>query len=73
MERLVRPALRAILEAIDGMEGVTQNKSFEDYSSDWLLRHGVQRGIEIISEAVRRIPAELQKTQPHIPTSLGRK
>lgn len=67
MERLVRPALHAILEAIDGMEAATRNKSFEEYSSDWLLRHGVQRGIEIISEAARRIPPELQKTQPHIP------
>ncbi len=67
MERLIRPALRAILDAIDGMEAATRGKSFEEYSSDWLLRHGVQRGIEIISEAVRRIPPELQKTQPHIP------
>lgn len=67
MERLVRPALRAILDAIVGIEAATRNRSFEEYSSDWLLRHGVQRGIEIISEAVRRIPPELQKTQPHIP------
>lgn len=66
-DRLVRPALRAILEAIDGIEQATHGKSLNDYSSDWLLRHGIQRGLEIISEASRRIPAELQADQSHIP------
>jgi uncharacterized protein with HEPN domain len=69
MERLVRPALRAVLEAIDGIESATKDTSLADYSADWLLRHGVQRGIEIVSEAARRIPSELQETQPQIPWS----
>ncbi len=69
MERLIRPALRAILEAIDGIESATRDKSLADYSADWLLRHGVQRGIEIISEATRRIPSVLQESQPQIPRS----
>ncbi len=67
MERLVRPVLRSILEAIDGIDAAMRGKTLEDYAVDWLLRHGVQRGIEIISEAVRRIPSELQETQPQIP------
>ena len=67
MERLVRPALRAILEAIDGIENATRGKTLDDYGTDWLLRHGIQRGIEIISEAARRIPPELQATQSAIP------
>ncbi len=67
MERQVRPALRAILEAIEGIETATRGKSLEAFSADWLLRHGVQRGIEIISEAVRRIPPDLQQSQPGIP------
>ncbi|HEY5105497.1 MAG TPA: HepT-like ribonuclease domain-containing protein [Caulobacteraceae bacterium] len=66
-QRLVRPALRAILEAIDGIENACAGKSLVDYGSDWLLRHGVQRGIEIVSEAARRIPPELQATQPQVP------
>jgi uncharacterized protein with HEPN domain len=37
------------------------------FSADWLLRHGVQRGIEIVSEAARRIPPEVQGRQPQIP------
>jgi uncharacterized protein with HEPN domain len=64
MERLVRPALRAI---IDGIENASQGKAFAEFGADWLFRHGIQRGIEIISEAVRRVPPELQATQPHIP------
>jgi uncharacterized protein with HEPN domain len=67
MERLARPALRAILEAIEGIENATRGKTIDDYHADWLLHHGVQRGIEIISEAVRRLPAELLATRPEIP------
>jgi uncharacterized protein with HEPN domain len=66
-ERLVQPALHAIREAIEGIEGAVRGKTLDDFSRDWLLRHGVQRGIEIISEAARRIPPELQASQPNIP------
>jgi uncharacterized protein with HEPN domain len=67
MEKLVRPALRAILEAIDGIETATYGKTIDDYHAEWLLRHGIQRGIEIISEAARRVPAQLLATQPDVP------
>jgi uncharacterized protein with HEPN domain len=67
MPGLVRPALRAILEAIDGIQTSVRGKTIDDFARDWLLRHGVQRGIEIISEAARRIPPDLQETQPQIP------
>ena len=65
--RLVRPALRAILEAIDGIEKATRGRTLEEFRGDWLLRHGVQRGVEIVSEAARRIPPGLQNSQPDIP------
>jgi len=67
MPRLLRPALRAILEAIDGIETSARGKTLEDLGADWLLRHGIQRGVEIVSEAARRIPPELQATRPEIP------
>jgi uncharacterized protein with HEPN domain len=67
MERLVRPALRAILEAIDGIETATRGKTIDDYHADWLLRHGIQRGIEIISEATRRVPSELLASRLEVP------
>jgi uncharacterized protein with HEPN domain len=67
MPRAVKPALTDILEAIEGIENVTRAKSFEDFQKDWLLRHAVQRAIEIISEAARALPDEVLKQYPHIP------
>ena len=66
MARRVQPALRAILEAIAGIEGAVQGKTLDDFAADWLLRHAVQRGIEIISEATRRIPQDLLAAQPQV-------
>jgi uncharacterized protein with HEPN domain len=67
MVRRVRPALQAILEAIDGIENAVHGKTRDDFAADWLLHHGIQRGIEIVSEAARRIPPALQATQPQVP------
>jgi len=67
MQRVSRPAIRAILEAIDGIQAATRGKTIEDYHADWLMRHGIQRGLEIISEAARRIPPELLTARPEIP------
>ena len=67
MERRVGPALRAIVEAIDGIEAACAGKTLEDFAADWLLRHAVQRGIEIISEAARRIPVDLRAGSPDVP------
>lgn len=49
------------------MEKAVRGKTLDDFDGDWLLRHGVQRGVEIVSQAVRRIPPELQERQPQIP------
>ena len=54
--RKLNPVLDDILDAIDGIEAAVHGKTFEEFQSDWLLRHGVQRGLEIISEASRHIP-----------------
>ncbi len=62
----MRPALVAILEAVAGIEEATAGLTLEDYRTSWLLRRGVERGIEIISEASRRIPDEVKATQPDI-------
>lgn len=67
MARSVRPVLADILEAIEGVERATAGKSFAEFKSDWLLRHGVQRAIEIISEACRHLPDDLLDRRPEIP------
>ena len=67
MERETEPALQDILESIAGIEKAVAGKSFDDFEGDWLLRRGVERGIEIISEASRRIPADVKVLRPEIP------
>jgi uncharacterized protein with HEPN domain len=65
--RKIRPVLAEIIEALDGIEAAMAGKTFEDFEADWLLKHGVQRGIEIISEASRHIPDDLLALAPEIP------
>ncbi len=59
MARKVRPVLQEILIAVEGIETAVAGRSFADFQREWLLRHGIQRGIEIISEASRHLPAPL--------------
>jgi uncharacterized protein with HEPN domain len=67
MARSPDPALDDILDSIANIERAVRGKSFHDFEGDWLLRRGVERGIEIISEASRRIPLELRTLRPEIP------
>jgi uncharacterized protein with HEPN domain len=67
MERDLAPALHDILQAIERVESATSGKTLEEFSADWRLSYIVQRGIEIISEAARRIPADRQASRPEIP------
>jgi uncharacterized protein with HEPN domain len=67
MTRNFLHAVDDILEAIDGIEKAIAAKTFEDYSRDWVLRHAIQRAIEIISEASRSIPDNVKATRPEIP------
>jgi len=66
MERKVGHAIHDILETIERVQSKTRGKTFAEFESDWELRFIVQRGIEIISEASRRLPEELKATRPEI-------
>lgn len=65
--RKAGPILSEILTALDGIEQATSGKTLADFEQDWLLKHGVQRGIEIISEAARHLPDELIVSETEIP------
>jgi uncharacterized protein with HEPN domain len=65
--RKIRPILAEMIDALNGIAAATAGKSLEDFREDWLLKHGVQRGIEIISEAARHIPDELLHAAPDVP------
>lgn len=55
----IEAAIAGIIEATDG-------KTLDEFKADWLMRHGVQRGIEIISEATRHLRLDLLARYPEI-------
>jgi uncharacterized protein with HEPN domain len=56
------PLLRIqdMLESIQGIEEAIAGKTFRDYQRSWLLRSGVERGIDVISEASRHLDSDLK-------------
>lgn len=67
MVRRIEAVIDDMLGAVEGIERATAGRTLQDFSSDWLLRHGVQRGIEIVSEAARHLPDDILDRQPTIP------
>ena len=64
-----RYALRAhdMLEAMQQIRAALRGADFEHFRSSWVLRSAVERGIEIISEASRSLPAEVKALHPEVP------
>jgi uncharacterized protein with HEPN domain len=53
-------SLTDIVEAIEHVEGVLRDLQLEAFEADWKTRWVVERGVEIISEASRRLPDEMK-------------
>lgn len=66
-QRIVSPNLGDIVEAIDRIRSSLTGISLEDFENNWEKRWVVERGVEIISEASRRLPHELKDRNPGIP------
>jgi uncharacterized protein with HEPN domain len=62
-----RVHLHDILAAIAGAREAIGDASFAAYRTRRPMRRAVEREIEILSEASRRIPAGLKETEPGIP------
>lgn len=56
-----------ILEAIANIVADTADMDFERFAGDRRLRQLVERNLEIISEASRRIPEEQKAAEPNVP------
>ena len=56
-----------ILEAIANIEADTEGVDFERFAADRRVRQLVERNVEIISEASRRLPESLKAAEPHVP------
>ena len=67
MARRVAPVLADMLEAISGIEAAVKDMDFTTFRNHWTVRHAVQRGIEIISEAARRLPDDLLAEYTDLP------
>jgi uncharacterized protein with HEPN domain len=56
-----------MLTAAKAVVGFVQGRTLDEYVTDLMLRSAVERQIEIIGEAARRISKELQDAHPEIP------
>ena len=63
----VAPSLADMVEAIERIHDKAGNTPLEEFKLDWEKQWTVERGIEIVSEARRRLPDELNARHPDIP------
>src|SRR3989344_4149711 len=58
--------IRDILQAIDSIDRYTQGYTFDQFKHDAKTQDAVVRNLEIIGEAVKRLPNELRAAHPDI-------
>jgi uncharacterized protein with HEPN domain len=61
------PRLTDIVEAIDHIRSEMTGVPLDVFEGDWRKLWLVERGVEIISEASRRLPSNLKARHPDIP------
>ena len=66
-ERSADPHLNDIVEAIGRVRKVLGDMPLDAFAADWQKQWLVERGVEIISEASRRLPARIRGRYPEIP------
>jgi uncharacterized protein with HEPN domain len=57
--------LRDIVENIDAIQAFAADMTFGDFVLDRKTVYAVTRALEIISEASRRLPHEIEEPAPH--------
>jgi len=66
MLRDYKAYINDILEAIDRIKSYTKNLTIDDFSETRLYQDAIVRNLEIIGEAVKRLPKELIDKYPEI-------
>src|ERR1700760_3694973 len=61
------PRLTDIIEAIERIRTILKDVSLETFENDWQRQWLVERGVEIISEASRRLSEDTKARHPEIP------
>jgi uncharacterized protein with HEPN domain len=67
LERFDAACLHDMLKSAEAVGRYLTGKSRQDYEQDEMLRDAVERRIEIIGEAARRLSREFQEGHPGIP------
>jgi len=66
MPRDYKAYLGDIIGSINKIERYTNNMSFQDFLQNELVQDGVVRNLEIIGEAVKKIPDNIKRQKPDI-------
>jgi len=66
-DRDLRDYLNDILESVEDIRSFTNSMSCEDFESDKKTLYAVIRCLEIIGEAVKKIPINIREKYPEIP------
>ena len=66
MPRRADVVLDEILVTIAGVEAAVERHNSASFDKEWFLQRGVERGLEIVSEAVRHLPESLLASRPEI-------
>lgn len=66
-KRQIQDYLQDILDAISAIETFTRTTEFEAFSQNLEKVFAVSRAIEIIGEAVKRIPDSVRSQYPNVP------
>jgi uncharacterized protein with HEPN domain/predicted nucleotidyltransferase len=65
-KRSPRQALEDIKDAVLAIEEFSVAKTYDDFLGIRMLRQAIERNVEIISEAARKLPAELTDAHPEV-------
>jgi uncharacterized protein with HEPN domain len=64
---IVSLRLTDIIEASERVRALLSDASLDEFEAGWQKQWLVERGIEIISEASRHLPAEMKARHPDLP------
>lgn len=66
MPREFKVFLKDIVFAIQRIDGYVRGLSYEDFSQNQLVQDAVVRNLEIVGDAVKHLPADVQRQHPEV-------